>query len=65
MDTHFRIASETYAEKAQRLLERYRFHFRMFRVTAPGGCMYRFAVSAPAEQVYAFLDKHGIPYQIS
>lgn len=65
MDTHFRIVSETYAEKAQRLLERYRFHFSMRKVTAQGGCMYRFAVSAPPDSVFSFLDTHGIPYQIS
>lgn len=64
MDTHFRIASETYAEKAQRLLERYRFHVRVRKVTGPGGCAYQFAVSAPPDTVFAFLETHGIPYQI-
>ena len=65
METHFIVLSETYAEKARLLLERYRYRFRMQKVTAASGCGYHFRVSAPAASIYALLTAQGIPYQIN
>ena len=63
METHFVISSETYAEKARQLLERYRYRFRMHKTTAAAGCAYHFRVSAPAAVIFALLSSGGIPYQ--
>ncbi|MBR3449031.1 MAG: hypothetical protein IKH27_14635 [Oscillospiraceae bacterium] len=63
METHFVIPSETYAEKARQLLERYRYRFRMQKITAASGCAFHFRVNAPAAAVFALLNAGGIPYQ--
>ena len=63
METYFTVGSETYAEKAQRLLSRYRYPYRITKTTGPSGCAYRFRVSAPAEGIFSLLAAHGIPYQ--
>ena len=63
METHFVVSSETYAEKARRLLERYRYRFRVHKVTAAAGCAFHFRVSAPAAAIFALLQAGGIPYQ--
>ena len=63
METHFVISTETYAEKARQILERYRYRFRMHRITAASGCAYHFRVNAPAAAVFALLNAAGIPYQ--
>ncbi|HAG14101.1 MAG TPA: hypothetical protein DCG49_09600 [Ruminococcus sp.] len=65
MDSHFRITSETYAVKTQRLLDRYRYHWRVRKMTAQNGCMYLFTVSEPPESLFSLLDAQGIPYQIN
>ena len=65
METHFIVLSETYAEKARLLLERYRYRFRMQKYTASSGCADHFRVSAPSAAIYALLTAQGIPYQIS
>lgn len=63
MDTQFVVASETYAEKTRRLLERYRYRFRMTKTTGASGCTYRFKVSGASESIFALLAAHGIPYE--
>lgn len=63
METYFTVGSETYAEKTNRLLNRYRYPYRVTKVTGASGCAYRFRVSAPADDVFSLLTAHGIPYQ--
>ncbi|MBR4201434.1 MAG: hypothetical protein IKQ91_09225 [Oscillospiraceae bacterium] len=63
METYFSVGSETYAEKAQRLLGRYRYPYRVTKTTGTAGCAYRFRVAAPAEELFSLLTAHGIPYQ--
>lgn len=63
METHFVVSTETYAEKARQLLERYRYRFRMQKITAASGCAFHFRVNAPAAAVFALLSSGGIPYQ--
>ena len=41
METHFVVSTETYAEKARQLLERYRYRFRMQKITAASGCAFQ------------------------
>ena len=65
METHFVVMSETYAEKARQLRERYRYRFRMQRITASSGCAYHFRVSAEAGSILPLLSSAGIPYQSS
>ena len=64
MDVYFTVMTETYAEKAQRLLSRYRYPFRVTKVTGRNGCSYRFRVAGNADAVTALLDAQGIPYQL-
>lgn len=63
MEVYFAVASGTYAEKAQRLLSRYRYPFQMTKITGKEGCTYRFRVSGAAESVLGLLTANGIPYQ--
>ena len=63
MDTQFMIHSETYAEKAKRVLERAQIRWRVQRFTAPEGCTFRFTVSAPPSAVHPLLRSAGIPVQ--
>ena len=63
METYFVIRTQTYAEKAQQLLSRYRYPYRMTRVTGAEGCVYRFRVQAAQQDIYDLLSAYGIPYQ--
>lgn len=63
MENYFAVASGTYAEKAQRLLSRYRYPFQMTKTTGREGCSYRFRVAGEAEQICSLLSANGIPYQ--
>ena len=63
METQFVVMSDTYAEKARQLLERYRYRFRMHKVTSAAGCAYHFRVSGTADAVFALLTSGGIPYR--
>ncbi len=63
METYFGIRSQTYADKAQHLLNRYRYPYRVTRVTGEEGCVYRFRVAAAQQDILDLLDAYGIPYQ--
>lgn len=63
MDTQFVVASETYAEKTRRLLDRYRYRYRLTKTTGASGCTYRFKVSGASEPIFALLSTHGIPFE--
>ena len=63
METYFVIRSQTYAEKAQQLLSRYRFSYNVTRITGAEGCAYRFRTSAPAQEIFGLLGANGIPWQ--
>lgn len=63
MQIHFTVRSETYAEKTRRLLERYRYHYQMQKITSREGCNYHFSVAADADQLSALLNANRIPYQ--
>ena len=63
METYFSVRSQTYAEKAQQLLNRYRYPYRVTRITGAEGCVYRFRVSAEQQDVLDLLNAYGIPYQ--
>lgn len=64
MDMQFQIGTETYAEKARRLLDRYRYRYQMRKTVGKNGCAYRFSVSAPEDEIAPLLRSHGIPYQM-
>ncbi|GEM_PF-2461781 len=64
MDVYFTVASETLAEKTQRLLSRYRYPFHVNKMTGKNGCSYRFRVSGNADAVTSLLTAHGIAYQL-
>ena len=64
MDVYFTVASETLAEKTQRLLSRYRYPFHVSTITGKKGCTYRFRVSGNADAVTSLLTAHGIAYQL-
>lgn len=61
MDTHIIISSQTYAEKARHLLNRYRYSFRLQKTVTQEGCVYRLTVSAPPDAVLPLLTANGIP----
>lgn len=65
METAFIIRSQTFADKAQHLLSRYRYPYRVTRVTGADGCMYRFRVSAAQQIIFDLLHTAGIPFQTS
>lgn len=64
METTFRIASETYAEKTRRLLTRQQIPFRVQRTTTPQGCAAKFHVSASPEYLAVLLRTHQIPFHM-
>lgn len=63
METYFVIRTQTYAEKAQHLLNRYRYPYRVTRITGADGCAYRFRVSASRQDIFTLLAAYEIPYQ--
>ena len=65
METLFVIRSQTYADKAQHLLSRYRYPYRVARITGKDGCMYRFRVSAAQQDIFDLLNASGIPFRTS
>ncbi len=65
MDVYFTVASETLAEKTQRLLGRYRYPFHVSKITGKNGCSFRFRVSGNADAVMNLLTAHGIAFQPS
>lgn len=63
METYFVVRTQTYAEKAQHLLNRYRYPYRVTRFTGTDGCTYRFRVSAAQQDIFDLLSAYGIPFQ--
>lgn len=63
METYFLIRTQTFAEKAQHLLSRYRYPYRVTRTTGAEGCVYRFRVQAAQQDILELLSAYGIPYQ--
>ncbi len=63
METYFVIGSETYAEKAEHLLKRYRYPAQVTKTTGSAGCVYRFRVAAPQAPVFRLLTANDIPFQ--
>lgn len=64
MKTHVLLTSETYAEKARRLLRRHLLDYHMEKTTTPSGCMFRLTVDAPPSEVLSLLTAERIPYRI-
>ncbi|MBR3679064.1 MAG: hypothetical protein IKL87_02540 [Oscillospiraceae bacterium] len=62
-ETVFQVASETYAEKTARLLDRSRIRYRMQKTTGPQGCTAKFTVILAPEQVFPLLRTHRIPFR--
>ncbi|MBQ9907602.1 MAG: hypothetical protein IJM46_12630 [Oscillospiraceae bacterium] len=65
METYFDIRSQTHSEKVQHLLNRSRYPYHVTRFTSADGCIYRFRVTAPQQEIYALLTHSGIPWQPS
>lgn len=63
MELYFSVVSGTFAEKTQRLLNRYRYPFQVTKVTGKDGCSYRFRVAGAADSVFSLLTANNIPYQ--
>ena len=63
METYFDIRSQTQSEKVQHLLNRSRYPYHVTRFTGTDGCIYRFRVSAPQQEIYTLLEHSGIPWQ--
>lgn len=63
METRFLLPTETYAEKAKRLLESHRLPFHVKRMTTSEGCTFAFRVNAPPETVFPLLQQYGLPFQ--
>ena len=63
METYFIVRTQTYADKAQHLLNRYRYPYRVTRVTGEEGCVYRFRVAAAQQDILDLLSAYGIPCQ--
>lgn len=63
METYFDIRSQTHSEKVQHLLNRSRYSYHVTRFTGTDGCIYRFRVSAPQQEIYTLLEHSGIPWQ--
>lgn len=64
MDIHLVITGQTYAEKADRLLTRYRYPHRMQKTVTAEGCVWRFGISGPLDEVLALLQANGIPARL-
>lgn len=63
MKTVFRIASETYTEKAKRILAQNHIPYRMQKVTGAEGCTAKFTADAGSERVFSLLRSNGIQFR--
>ncbi len=63
METYFVIHSQTYSDKVQHLLSRYRYPYHVTRSTGTDGCVYRFRVSAAQQDIFELLNANEIPFQ--